>query len=110
MAPSLAMSNVRSDQNYPNGYGCGIFLPGDARYDDQYTISETLSSTKFQMVFTTGLHYRPSARNTLGLKFWLAPKKKESDSLMSRYAYGYALPQRSYEMRSLQVVLRHSWK
>ena len=109
-APSFAKTQLRPDQNYST-YDPNILICGDFFYNPYgYYDDENLSFTKFQMLFTTGLHYRPDAHNAIGLECWLAPKGTETDPLLTNtYVYGRSLPARSYRMRSLQVSLRHSW-
>lgn len=108
VAPALAITAVQSDQNHPY-YGCGV---GGYVAPSEYQHSNSKNSTStFQMLFSTGLHYRPDDRNSVGLECWLAPKAKGTNQLMmDNYADIYALPQPSHQMRSIQIVLRHSWQ
>jgi len=109
VAPSFTLTKIRStpDEPYPfNPYGgfCGDGL----YYNDAFDLEKP--AIKFQMLATAGLHYQFDTQNALGLELWVAPNGKED---LDYYTYGYryyqSLYAKSYQMRSLQLSLRHSW-
>ncbi len=107
-APSFSISKIRPEQEQEFSYLSSSFirLCGYGYYPER-AYGENLSSTKFQVLFTAGLHYRPDAHNAIGLELWLAREALEGeiddyDPLYNRYT-------NAHRMRSLQVSLRHSW-
>ncbi len=109
-APSFTLTKMRStpDELYPfNPYGmvCGDGL----YYNDAFDLEKP--AIQFQMLVTAGLHYQFDTQNALGLELWAAPNGKED--ITTYYGYGYryyqSLYAKSYQMRSLQLSLRHSW-
>ena len=107
-APSFSITNVRSSPEYQQVFNRYAYICGDFSFYDSGNYGLEEPSLNFQVLYTVGLHYLPDAQNAIGLELWMAPKIGDADPY--QYEYGYQnLYGKPFQMRSLQVSLRHGW-